>query len=96
MKQETPVRKSAHAEKITSKYAHADEASYALHFKRLGRLSRLGGIFANRPEFTLSLMPWNVELEEFPELCPVERPPQAGMFLCVCSSAPSHRPAPGM
>ena len=67
MKQETPVRKSAHAEKITSKYAHADEASYALHFKRLGRLSRLGGIFANRPEFTLSLMPWNVELEEFQE-----------------------------
>lgn len=67
MKQETPVRKSAHAEKITSKYAHADEASYALHFKRLGRLSRLGGIFANRPEFTLSLMPWNVELEKFQE-----------------------------
>lgn len=67
MKQETPVRKSAHAGKITSKYAHADEASYALHFKRLGRLSGLGEIFANRPEFTLGLMLWNVELEEFQE-----------------------------
>lgn len=67
MKQETPVRKSAHAEKITSSYAHADEASYTLYFKRLGRLSGLGEMFANWPEFTLCLVPWNVELEELQE-----------------------------
>lgn len=67
MKQETPVQKSAHAEKITSKYAHADEASYTSTSKDWVDWSGLGEIFANWPKFTLCLMPWNVGLEGFQE-----------------------------
>lgn len=62
MKQETPVRKSAHAEKITSSYAHAAEVSYTLTSK--GWVDWVG---RNLCKLARIHTAWNVELEEFQE-----------------------------